>query len=226
METLRNLFMTLAFLGLTCYAHGKKIIVKTIPENATISVDGSVVGEGTYTLKFDKGNEFYVVTISAPGYITKKYRVLKSNPNKSVLFKLPEDEAMKASFGSEDGSSLANSWMDITCRKGLTEDVIWKRLMNVCTQYFDNIAVRDKGAGWIKTNWKITKFPNQIVRTRLEVRMSFTDENVVSYRARITSNIKDIDDCPDDRCYKVWDRVLTKFEPMLQELQTTVGGGE
>ena len=132
---------------------------------------------------------------------------------------------MKASFGSEDGSALANTWLDITCRKGLTEDLIWKRLMNVSTSYFDNIVVRDKGAGWIKTNWKITKFPNQLVRTRLEVRISFTNEETVSYRARISSQIKE-SDCPSDDCYTAWDRVLNKFEPMIQELQTTVGGGE
>ena len=132
---------------------------------------------------------------------------------------------MKASFGSEDGSALANTWLDITCRKGLTEDLIWKRLMNVCTSYFDNISVRDKAAGWIKTNWKITKFPKQLVRTRLEVRMSFINEETVSYRARISSQIKD-SDCPNDDCYTAWDRVLNKYEPMIQELQTTVGGGE
>ena len=208
----------------TCL-YAKKIVVKTFPANARIEVDGSVVGEGTYTLNFDKRNELYVVAISAPGYITRTYRVMKSNPQKSVLFKLPEDEAMKASFGSEDGSALANSWMDITCKKGLKGDVIWRRLMGVCTNYFDNIEVRDKSAGWIKTNWKVTKFPNQIVRTRLEVRMSFTDEDIISYRARVTCQIKD-SDCPSENCYKVWDRVLTKFEPMLQELQTTGGGGE
>ena len=206
--------------------YGKKITVKTIPENAKIEVDGSVVGEGQYTLKFDGKNEFYVVTVSAPGYITRKYRVIKTNPNKTVLFRLPEDEAMKAAFSSEDGSSMANTWMEIRCKKGLTEDIIWKRLIGVCTNYFDNIAVRDKSAGWIKTNWKTTKFPNQVVRTRLEVRISFTDEDAITYRARITSQIKDIEECPDDNCYVFWDRVLTKFEPMIQELQTTVSGGE
>ena len=203
---------------------GKKITVKTIPENAKIEVDGSTVGEGIYTLKFDGKNDFYVVTASAPGYITRKYRVMKSNPNKSVLFKLPEDEAMKASFGSEDGASLANTWMDIRCKNGLKEDVIWKRLMSVSTNYFDNISVRDKSAGWIKTSWQITKFTHQIVRTRLEVRVSFTDEDAVTYRARISCQIKD-SDCPGDDCYTPWDRVLTKFEPMIQELQTTVSGG-
>lgn len=203
----------------------KKITIKTIPENAKIEVDGSTVGEGVYTLKFDTKNEFYVVKVSAPGYITKKYRVMNTNPNKSILVKLHEDEAMKASYGSDGTSAIANTWMEIRCKKGLKEDIIWKRLMSVCTNYFNNISVRDKSAGWIKTSWQISTFTHQIVRTRLEVRMTFTDEDVVTYRARLACQIKD-KDCPDDECFEQWDRVLKKFEPMIEELQTTVGGGD
>lgn len=208
----------------TCAA--KKITVKTIPENATIQVDGQVVGEGVYTVKFEKDNDFYIVSAKAPGYMEKKFRLLKSNPNKTIVIKLNEDEAMEASTGGEeDGAELANTWMDITCRRGFTEDQVWKRLMNIATSYFSNVEVRDKAAGWIKTAWRTTKFTNQTVRTRLEVRMSFTDEDVISYRARIISEIKD-NDCSGKNCYTVYDRVLKIFEPMIEELQTSVGGGE
>lgn len=203
----------------------KKIVVKTIPENATIYVDGQAVGEGAYTVKFEKDNEVYVVTAVAPGYIGRRYRLLKSNPNKSVLIRLPVDEAMAASVGSENGSELANVWMDITCRRGLSEDQVWKRLMSIATSYFDNIDVRDKAAGWIKTRWKVTTFADQAVRTRLEVRMSFTGDDVITYRARIISEIKELD-CTGPNCWESYDRVLKKYEPMIEELQTSVGGGE
>lgn len=108
------------------------------------------------------------------GYITRTYRLLKSDPKSTVLYTLPEDEAMMASIGSDDGVDIANKWFDVTCRKGLTEDQIWKRLMSVCTNYFDNIEVRDKSAGWIKSSWRLSKFKYQTVRTRIEIRMSFT----------------------------------------------------
>ena len=223
------LFLTVAVLlmPLSALAWGaKKITVKTIPENATIWVDGQDVGEGVYTVKFEKDNDFYIVAAKAPGYMEKRFRLLKSNPNKSVVIRLNVDEAYEASTGSGSGEDMGNSWMDITCRKGLTEDQVWKRLMNIATSYFSNIEVRDKAAGWIKTGWRITKFTNQTVRTRLEVRMSFTDEDVVSYRARIVSEQKD-NDCSDGRnCYESFDRVLKVFQPMIEELQTSVGGGE
>jgi len=203
----------------------KTITIKTIPEDAAIWIDGQHVGDGTYKVKFDKDNEFYVVSVYRNGYIGRIFRLLKSNPNKTVIYKLYLDEALEASTGSENGMELANQWMDITCRKGLSEDIIWKRLMNICTNYFSNVQVRDKSAGWIKTAWKVTTFSHQTVRTRLEVRINFVDDDVISYKARITSEIKS-NDCSGDNCYETYNRVLKKFEPMIEELQTSVGGGE
>lgn len=214
-------------LSLVCLdaAAAKKITINVIPETAKVYIDGQLVGTGSYQVKFDKNTDFYVVKVEAPGYITRNYRLLKSNPKNKVLYTLPVDEALEASSGSEDGMEIANRWFDVTCRKGMTEDIIWKRLMSVCTNYFDNIEVRDKTAGWIKSQWRITKFTHQTVRTRMEVRMSFTDEDVLSYRVRIMSEIKD-SDCHGENCYKKFDRVLRTFEPLIQELQTSVGGGE
>lgn len=222
------------FLILTCLLSifvslevtaAKKITINVIPETANIYIDGQMVGTGNYEVKFDKKADFYVVKIEAPGYLTRTYRLLKSNPKNTVLYTLPADEAYEASTGSEDGMDLANRWNDITCKKGLSEDAVWKRLINVCTNYFDNIEVRDKAAGWIKTAWKITRFKNQTVRTRLEVRMSFTDEDVLSYRSRLIIQIKD-NECRGENCFKPYDRVLRTYEPLIQELQTSVGGGE
>ena len=204
----------------------KKITINTIPETANIYIDGQMVGTGQYQVKFDRNTDFYVVKIEAPGYISETYRLRKDNPKNTVLYTLSEDEAMAASVGSEDGVDLANRWFDVTCRKGFTEDQIWKRLMSVCTNYFDNIEVRDKTAGWIKTGWRITHFRKQSVRTRLEVRMTFTGEDVITYRVRLTVQEKRDKDCRGENCYKTYDRVLRTFEPMIQELQTTVGGGE
>lgn len=212
--------------AITMQAWGAKTItIKTIPEDAGIWIDGQHVGEGTYKVKFDKDNEFYVVTVRKAGYIGKRFRLLKSNPQKTVVYTLHLDEALEASTGSENGMELANQWMDITCRKGMKEDIIWKRLMNICTNYFSDVQVRDKSAGWIKTAWKVTTFTHQTVRTRLEIRISFIDEEVTSYQARIVSEIKD-NDCSGENCYETYNRVVKKFEPMIEELQTSVGGGE
>lgn len=226
----KSRFFTVLLLAIVTifntYAFGaKKITIHTIPETAAIYIDGQKVAQGTYQVQF-KGTDFFTVRVEAPGYETETYRLHKDNPKNSVLYQLKEDDALAASMGSEDGMDLANRWIDVTCKKGLTEDKVWKRLMSVCTNYFDNIEVRDKSAGWIKTAWRTTKFTKKTIRTRLEVRMSFTDDDVITYRARITSQYKMNDCTRGEQCYKQYDRVLRTFEPMIQELQTSVGGGE
>ncbi len=222
---MKQLILCLALALPLCCFGAKKITVNVLPSNAKIYVDGQLVGEGSYQVKFDRNTDFFMIKVEAPGYLTRDFRLLKSNPKKTVLYKLPEDEAFKASSGSEDGVDLANRWFDVTCRKGLAEDAIWKRLMSVATNYFDNIEVRDKSAGWIKSQWRVTSFSEQTVRTRLEVRMSFTGDDVVTYRARISVQIKD-NDRHDANAYKNYDRVLRVYDALIQELQTSVGGGE
>lgn len=224
-----SLFITLTalFLTLSATTSAKKIVIKTIPANADIFIDGQKVGEGTYTLKFETGNDFYIVEAQAPNYLPKRIRVLKSNPQKAISIRLDWDEALEASIGGGEGAYAANTWKDIICRKELTEDIAWKRLMSIATKYFSEVDVRDKSAGWIKTGWKNTPFTHQTVRTRMELRISFTDENTKSYRARIISEIKD-NDCHlrANECFKSYDRVLKIYQPLLEELQTVVDGGE
>lgn len=225
---MRNIIVCLGMLVASLFFNAsaaKKITINVLPETAKIYVDGQMVGTGSYQVKFNKNTDFFIIKVEEVGYLTRTYRLLKSNPKNTVLYTLPEDEAYAASAGGEDGLDMANRWFDVTCRKGLTEDKIWKRLMSVTTNYFDNVEVRDKTAGWIKSSWRLSKFRNQTVRTRMEVRMSFVDEDQISYRVRISVQIKD-NDCRGENCYKNYDRVLRTFEPLVQELQTSVGGGE
>lgn len=228
---MKHYLLTVAIFFVTMFANpftsnaAKKITIKTIPEHAQIWIDGQHVGTGTYQVQFDRHNEFYVISVVSPGYISRTYRLLKSNPKKTVVYTLPKSEAYEASSSGEDSGIEPNTWMDITCRKDLSEDVIWKRLMNVVTTYFDNVEVRDKSAGWIKSGWFFSKFKYETVRTRLEIKKSFTDDDVITYRARIITEIKD-NDCEGSNCYKKYERTMKRFEPMVQELQTTVSGGE
>ncbi len=214
-------------MGITLTISAQRKTINVIPDNAKIFIDGSEVGSGTYTVKFNRHTDFVMVKLEAPGYITKTYRLNKNNPKKTILYKLPEDEALAAAMGEgeNDGADVANRWFDITCRKGMSGDMIWKRLMNIAMSNFEDIEVRDKAAGWIKTRWRTTNFTEQTVRTRMEIRMSFTEEDQVSYRVRIESQIKERD-CIGTQCYEKFGYILNKYAPLISELQTSVGGGE
>lgn len=215
-------FVLCALVGFGIVSAQKKTIIVE-PETAKIFVNGSEVGSGSYTLKFDRKTDFYMLRFEAPGYLDRSVKLYKSNPNNTISYKLQVDEAEKNSIGGESESGeIANRWFDVTCREGLTEDVIWKRLMNIAVTNFDDIEIRDKDAGWIKTNWVTTSFPQQVVRTRLEVRMSFSGDGRISYRVRLDSQIKDRD-CRGSNCYVKYDRLLTKYADIVQQLTTTVG---
>ncbi len=87
---------------------------------------------------------------------------------------------------------------------------------------FENVEIRDKNAGWIRTAWVKTRFTSQIVRTRLEVRMQFLGDGL-AYQVKISSEISDDPQCISDQCFQRYDRVLKKYEHIITELQTTLG---
>lgn len=206
-------------LSISVYAQKKQIYIT--PSTAKIFVDGSEVGSGKYIYKFRKNEDFVVLKFEAPGYITKEIKLFKRNPSKSVSYTLMVDEAEQNSVGVKEGIDIANKWFDINSKTGMTEDEAWKRLMSITTKYFDNVEIRDKSAGWIKTSWIVNTYSFQKVRTNLEIKISMGDNNL-KYRARITSEIADFDQ--DEQGFQKYSRVLKKYERIIEELQNSLGG--
>lgn len=226
-QFLISLTLALSFCLLGCLAtHAQKKTIIVQPETAKIFVNGSEVGSGTYTLKFNRQTDFFMLRFEAPGYLSRSVKLFKDNPNKTISYTLKPDEAEINSVGGSDSEvgEIANRWFDVTCREGMTEDVIWKRLMNIAISNFNEIEVRDKDAGWIRTAWVSTGFRNsgQVVRTRLEIRLSFSGDNQISYRVRLESQIKDAD-CRSGECWVKYNRLLKKYVDVVQQLTTTVG---
>jgi hypothetical protein len=211
--------------GISANAQLFGAVKKTIhitPATSKIYVDGSEVGNGMYSIKFKSDEDFVMLKFEAPGYIAKEVKLLKNNPNKTISYTLMEDEAMKNSIGGE-GIDMANKWFDINVKAGMSEDDAWKRLMSITTKYFDNVEIRDKSAGWIKTAYTVSTFTYQYVRTNVEIKIQFDDDNL-KYRARISSEIADENCGKSAQCYQKYDRVLRKYETLLEELQRSLGG--
>lgn len=214
-------FIIFGLLEPKLFAQKKTIFV--IPENAKIYYNGSEVATGTYTIKFKRDEDFAMLKFEAPGYISRTVKLFKENPKNTISYELFEDEAMLNSIGESEGVDLANKYFSVTCKKGMSEDIAWKRLMNIAITNFENVEVRDKSAGWIKTGWVNTVFAYQIVRTRLEIQLQFTEENELSYRVRISSEIADKDCGFSNQCFVKYNRILRKYEQVVSELQTSLG---
>ncbi|MDR0830476.1 MAG: hypothetical protein LBN95_10270 [Prevotellaceae bacterium] len=218
----KNLFILVAVIGFGFSANAQIKTIHVTPSTAKIFLNSSEVGNGTYTYKFSKKTDFIMLKFEAEGYLTKEVRLFRDNPNKDVAYTLAEDEAEKNSVGGEN-SVTVEKWFDITVKQGMTEDDAWKRIMSVVTNNFNDIEIRDKSAGWIKTAWSMQTFTYQFVRTRLEVKIAFGDENELKYRVRISSQIANRDCGRSDQCFVNYNRVLNKFATIIQELQNVVG---
>ena len=225
---LREVVKTVACLAVVVFvttqgAFAQTKTIHVIPETAKIFYNGHEVGNGSYQVKFSKKDDFVILKFEAPGYITRTVKLFKENPKKTISYELFVDEAEMNSIGANEGIDLANKFFTVTCKKGMTEDVVWKRLMNVAVNNFENVEVRDKSAGWIRTAWTNTPFLYQIVRTRLEIQLQFTGEDELSYKVRISSEIADKDCGTSSQCFTKYDRILKKYEQIITELQTTLG---
>lgn len=199
--------------------------IHVTPDKAKIFVDGSEVGNGSYTVKFNRKTDFYILKFECPGYITKQVKLFKNNPNKTIAYKMAKDEFYLNSIGpsgnasGEEAIDVANKWFEVSVRGGLDEDKIWKRLMSIANKNFENVEVRDKAAGWIRTAWAKTNFESQIVRTRLEIKVNTDDEEEITYKVKIYSEVNNDIDCSGEDCFEKSDRVLKKYVDVINELQ-------
>jgi len=220
---LKTSLIAVAMFTTVHYAVAQKKTVYVVPETAKIFYNGSEVGNGSYVVKFGRNDDFVLLKFEAPGYITRTVKLLKNNPKKTIAYELFADDAEQNSLGVGEGVDLANKFFSVTVKKGMTEDEVWKRLMNIAVTNFENVEVRDKSAGWIRTAWINTTFLYQIVRTRLEIQLQFTGEDELAYRVRISSEIADRDCGTNNQCFVKYDRILKKYEQVISGLQTSLG---
>lgn len=214
----------LMFMGMQLAMAGPVKTIHVVPDNAKIYVNGSEVGTGMYTIKFSGRDEFMILKFEAVGYQPKTVRLMKEDPRKTISYRLTQDEAAMNSVGAGEGMDIANKFFSVNCKQGMSEDVVWRRLMNIAINNFENVEVRDKAAGWIKTGWTFEEFGNQIVRTRLEIRLQTLEEGELAYRVKVYSEIADLEECGrNEQCFQKYDRVLKKYGQVISELQTTLG---
>lgn len=221
---MKKLFcLTTAFLAIVAVfvpaeasAKNKKII--TQPVDAKIYVDGSYVADGNYFLKFGSRDDLFVVKVEAPGYVTKVVKVFKSDTRNAITVALRNDDSLEGSVAS----NLANKYFTINVREGVNEDQAWKLLSQVMLNYFDEMQTSDKSSGYMTTTWVTETFPmaEVKVRTRVQIKQAISDG--LAYQIRITSEFAPLH--AGEQAYKPWSRVLKKYESLINEMQTRIGG--
>lgn len=199
------------------FAKGKRLVVS--PDNAKIYIDGNYVGDGSFEVRFGGKDDFFMVRVEAPGYVEKKMRIFKHDKRNVIAIDLRKDDTIENSVAS----NLANQYFTINVRQGVDEDLAWKLLSQVMLNYFNELKTSDKASGYMTTNWVIERFNEAEMKVRTMVQIKqITGGDGLSYQIRISSEIAPLD-TEGMHGYKPWNRVLKRFEPLVNEMQSRIG---
>ncbi len=193
--------------------------IVTTPETAKIYIDGNYVGDGMYPIKFTKKEDFFMVKVEAPGYVSKQQKVYKYDTRKVIAIELREDDSVMGSVATE----LANRYFTIQCRESLDEDTAWKILSSVLLNYFDEVKTADKSSGFMNTAWSVATFPMAEVKVRTMVQIKQVINEGLAYQIKISSEIAPLESY-GEQGFRQWPRVIKKYEPLINEMQQRLGG--
>lgn len=199
------------------FAKGKRLVVS--PDNAKIYIDGNYVGDGSFEVRFGGKDDFFMVRVEAPGYVEKKMRIFKHDKRNVIAIDLRKDDTIENSVAS----NLANQYFTINVRQGVDEDLAWKLLSQVMLNYFNELKTSDKASGYMNTNWVIDRFNEAEMKVRTMVQIKqITGGDGLSYQIRISSEIAPLD-AVGQQGFQPWNRVLKRFEPLVNEMQSRIG---
>lgn len=204
-------------VSLSSSAQGKAKTINVVPDKAKIIMGGAEVGQGSYSLNIGR-QDYVMLRLTCPGYVDRVVRVYRNDKRNAITFTLEEDESFSASEASSD---LANKYMTVIVREGLTSDVVWKRLILTISELFPNLEVNDKEAGWIRSAWEVERFAYVTVKTRIEIK-EIMGADTPRYRVRLQSEIANNECGTHDECFKAWDRVLKTYNQSINDLINSI----
>lgn len=218
----KNVFVAILSLICLCnmptegFAASKKVI--TNPADAKIYVDGNYVADGSFTLKFNKKNEMYLIKAEAEGYVTKSMKIFRTDTRNVISVDLKKDDSIEGSVAS----NIANKYFTINVREGVDEVMAWKILSQTLLNYFDEIKTSDRASGYMTTPWVEQRFPRAEVKVRTMVQIKEITGTGLAYQIRISSEISPIE-VRGDNSFRQWPRVLKAYESIINEMQQRLG---
>lgn len=198
-----------------CYADEKLKISASEPD-AVIYVDGKPSGSSA-EIRIDK-NSCVAVKIVKTGFLTENLSFCnKKNAAtipKSLFVEMKRDDSYDASLKID----FANNDIDVNTTK--PESDAWRLLNQIITSKFDIIEITDKETGYMRTAWAVQTFKANTVRSRMIVKLGST--NPLYYKVKLVSEQSgEPGTSPkSDEKFQEWDRVLRKYEAVINELQS------
>lgn len=197
-----------------CFAD-EKIKISSSEQDAVIYVDGKPSGS-LAEIKVDKGT-CVTVKIVKTGFLTETLSFCdKKNAAsipKSLFVEMRRDDSFDASLKID----FANNDIDVRTTK--PEADAWRLMNQIITSQFDIIEITDKETGYLRTAWAVQTFKGNTIRTRMIVKLG--SNNPLYYKIKLMSEQSgEPGTSPkSDEKFQEWDRVLRKYEGVVNEIQ-------
>lgn len=196
----------------------EKIKISSSEQDAVIYVDGKPSGSSA-EIKIDKGS-CVTVKIVKTGFLTETLSFCdKKNAAsipKTLFVELKRDDSYDASTKID----FANNDIDVRTTK--PEADAWRLMNQIITSQFDIIEITDRETGYLRTAWAVQTFKGNTTRTRIVVKLGSNDP--LYYKVKLMSEQSgEPGTSPKaDEKFVEWDRVLRKYENVINEIQTRI----
>ncbi len=201
-----------AFFGSPC-AWAKKFTFDTAPvKQGRVFVNGQFMGVAPVTvdLKVDK-NVAMKARAEKEGALGNWEATFSKDQNQTVMIRLEEDEAARQTIESD----IANKWLTIDPSstggpgKNTDEGEMWKKVVSIVTDNFSDVEQLDRSSFYLRTAWRVRRYPFAAIRNRLIVKRGVTPQLTV--RVEIESQV-----------YRFTDPQLAS-QPVRDESYTALG---
>ncbi len=209
------LLTVVLFLGFLAVKADERLKINVSEPDAVIYVDGQPSGSSA-EIKIDKGS-CVTIKIVKTGFLTENLSFCdKKNAAsipKTLFVELKRDDSYDASLKID----FANN--DIDVRTSKSESDAWRLMNQIITSQFDIIEITDKETGYLRTSWAVQTFKGNTIRTRMVVKLGGADP--LYYKIKLISEQSgEPNTSPkSDEKFQEWDRVLRKYEGVVNEIQ-------
>jgi len=210
------LLMVAVLISTQTFALKKKVTISASQNDADIYVDGQLMGNGQLDVVI-LNNSCVTVNVVKTGYLVEQLTFCNkksaSKPPKTYYVEMRRDDAFDASIQTD----IAN--VDINLSSNKSEEETWKLISQIIMSYFDVIEVTDRETGYLRTSWVVQTFKQNTIRTRVIVKLG--SSNPLTYKVKLVSEQsgRPSTSVKSDELFKEWDRVLRKYQSVLDELQ-------
>jgi hypothetical protein len=195
----------------------RQVSIRTTPADASIKVDGRVMGNGEYRARIPYGQCIEVI-VEKSGYVANAKNYCNEDnvqpPPSADHVILTLDEAFTSSVQSDQAN------LNFTIETSKPEQDAWKILSQITMNYFDNIELADRETGYIRTAWNVNNFKDNTIRTRIIVKqadiapLKYTIKLVSEYSGKARTSVK------EDQLFFPWDRILNTYKDVISEFQS------